>query len=469
MAGHTRFDTRNIYPHRKLCCQAGFLPVPLNCVPYESLSELDLYLNNGTDYVLYRNIGIQFGLKDYQRLLESGIESVYVSVREHQQYHQALERSLEAIVADPEIQQEKKAEILYSTSLEIANQIILEPPAKREIDRTESLVHSTVKMIIQNDTAFGQLFSVSNHDYYTATHMVNVCSSVVYLGWKMGLLQEDFLQKIGVGAMLHDVGKMFISAELLNTEEKFTEDEYKQIQSHVQLGCEHLARVASLPPESMMVVAEHHERMDGSGYPLGLQGGEISLAGRLAAVVDTFEAMTSVRPYRKHTFSVEDALEYLEYGAPRKYDQEIVTVFKGLMLETLDLKGGRTNYDSHKEFLGKITDDKRAKRGATRYYFRIPAYIRTIKRVEEELKLGPAKSIIIHNMSSSGLGLLSCRPMKPDQNICITIPILGKPIHLIALVVRCYDHGDGWYTVGAKFHTPVEKNLIQNLRNQKVN
>jgi hypothetical protein len=114
-----------------------------------------------------------------------------------------------------------------------------------------------------------------------------------------------------------------------------------------------------------------------------------------------------------------------------------------------------------------MDNEKKAQRGATRYYFRMQAFIRHIKRLGSELKLGPSNSIIIHNMSASGLGLLSPRPIKPDKNICVTIPILNKPIHLIAVVVRCFDHGDGWFTVGAKFHSPVDKKFIQNIKKKQ--
>ena len=92
--------------------------------------------------------------------------------------------------------------------------------------------------------------------------------------------------------------------------------------------------------------------------------------------------------------------------------------------------------------------------------------IRVVEKVGDQLRLGPEKKMIVHNMSQSGIALLSPRPMKSGQNIHITIPGLNgiqiKP--LIAIVIRCQDHGDGWYTIGSKFHQEPPAELLEDIK-----
>lgn len=452
--------------HRQLCYQGGFLPVPLRNVPPGSLGEFDLYLRNGESYLLYNSIDLKFSNRDYHRLLASGVEFVYVAVRDHQAYYRTIERYLENIISDPETQKEKKAEILYCTSVELANQLMEQPPEQEEITRTKDVARATVKMVIEDTGAFGHLFDIFNHDFYTATHMVNVCTSVVHLAWKCGVTDEKVLRKLGAGAMLHDIGKIFVPSEILNTPKDLTNEQYSLIQTHVERGREHLREVADLSPEIIDVVAHHHERMDGSGYPKGLKGDQISLLGRLVGVVDTFEAMTSVRPYREYNFSVEDALQYLEDQAPEKYDREIVKIFTKLMENILGLEQETFEIGTSDNSGVRGDNGNKSQRNGQRHYFRILAQVRNVNRVKGELSLGATEDIIVHNLSYSGVGLLSPGRMSPGKNICIsfTDAETNKPIHLIATVVRCVEHGDGWFTVGTQFHVIQSKQFIDSVK-----
>ena len=453
---------------RGLCYQAGYLPVPLRSVPPEGLAHLKLYLFNGKAYSLYRNIGLKFGIRDYRRLMDNGVNYVYVSVRDHRAYYRTIENSLEKIVEDPKTKLERKSEILYFTSVELANHLMLEPPRKREIDRAANVARATVKLIIQDKDAFSRLFEVYNHDFYTATHMVNVCSTVVSLANKIGIVDQQVLQKIGSGAMLHDIGKLFIPSKVLNTQSKLTEEQFEIIQNHVERGCEHLAKVADLPPETMAVVAEHHEKLDGSGYPRSLAGDQISLMGRLAGIVDTFEAMTSVRPYRERTHSIEDALEYLRENTPEKYDPELVQVFTQLIEQTVNPDDYEPSFDKHSTLSGLnwLEASNMSGRRHQRHYFRLQALLRRMKQINGQWTLGIAERVIVHNISASGLGLLSPQPLPFDENICVSIPRndTQQLPNLVATVARCVNHGDGWYTIGAQFHKVLPKKTLESFR-----
>jgi HD-GYP domain-containing protein (c-di-GMP phosphodiesterase class II) len=452
--------------NQPFCSQAGFLPVPLRSVPIESLANLKIYLLTQGKYSLYNAQDLHFGLRDLQRLLDARVEYVYVSVKDHQTYYKTLEGAIASIVSDPAIQQEKKTEILYATSIELANQLLEAPPGKEEIKRTANLARATVDLIMKDRTAFGGLYEIFNHDFYTATHLVNVCGLTVALAQKMGLVDSQILYQIGTGGLLHDVGKIFIAPDILNTTQPLATSQHEIIKTHVHLGYQHLKKVSNLSPAVLAVVAEHHERIDGSGYPKGLRNKEISLLGQLAGVVDTFDAMTSVRPYRAYTFSIGQALQQIEDDTPQKFDREIVRAFFSLIEKTVQRNAGYETSNGNRPDEIPLISAAGAKLQDTQYYFRIPITVRKLGKVRDKLTVGSERKLIGHKITCLNMGFLSDILFKPDENIYLSNPQLtaigmGK---LVAIVTRCFNHQDGWYTIEAQFLKPLAPAILEKIK-----
>ncbi|MCK5270727.1 MAG: PilZ domain-containing protein, partial [Sedimentisphaerales bacterium] len=114
-----------------------------------------------------------------------------------------------------------------------------------------------------------------------------------------------------------------------------------------------------------------------------------------------------------------------------------------------------------------IETDNYTGRKHLRYHFRLRAMIRKIQRVKGNLRTGPAEKIIVHNISRSGIGLLNPKPLKLNENIMISIAgnDSEQQTNLIAVVIRCVDHADGWFTIGTKFHQQQSDSLIDEIRN----
>ena len=450
---------------KKACVQAGYLPVPLKSIPAESLAGLELYLANGGNYSLYSAIGLDFSNKDKERLLQADVVFIYVSVKDHRRYYETMENALQEIISDQNIQREKKSEILYSTSIELSNQLLSAPPDKKDLQRASRLAQNTVQLIMKDNGAFGSLFDAFNHDFYTASHMVNVCSLTIALAGKMGLAEPQILQNIGTGGLLHDIGKIFIPTDLLNTPDKLTKEQFELIKSHVTRGGEHLQSVANQPSDVMSIVTEHHERIDGSGYPQGLKHEQISPMGRLAAIVDSFDAMTSVRPYRSKTFSIAEALQIIEDETHDKYDREIFFAFSSMIEKTAPDSGdGPTNKNNAIKISLKDKDQQ------LHYYFRMPMSIRRVKIINGKVTMGNREKVIGHKISCVGVGFLSDRKFNPDDNLILSYPQI-KALnldHTLAIVTRCQDHGDGWYTVDAQFPKPYPTEVIDRIKNVTV-
>jgi HD-GYP domain-containing protein (c-di-GMP phosphodiesterase class II) len=462
----SEIDSTEQHSEKPLCTQAGYLPVPLRAVPPESLNQLNIYLAKEENYSLYRSQDLHFSNQDIHRLLDSGVEFVYVSVQDHQAYYRTMETAIQTIVTNPKLRKEKKAEILYATSLELANQLLSSPPQKEELERAGNISRATVHLILDDHDAFSHLFETFNHDFYTATHMVNVCSISIALAQKLGFITPDLLPQLGTGCLLHDVGKIFIPNEILNSEDPLSSSQFTLVRSHVERGCQHLTSVCDLPEEVMAVVSEHHERIDGSGYPKGLKRDQISPLGRLAGIVDTFDAMTSVRPYRDRTHSIAQSLEYITSNAGEKFDPDIVNAFVTLIEQAIRNNGNSEETDQTELSFKPPASSDSSVSLQTQYYFRIPITVRRIKQIHGRLALGPEEKLIAHKISRTGIGLLSSRPIPLDQNIYLSAPqfeqIALDP--LLAIVTSCRDHGDGWFTIEAQFHKHHPAELIDKLK-----
>ncbi|PKR78383.1 hypothetical protein CEY16_01095 [Halalkalibacillus sediminis] len=164
-------------------------------------------------------------------------------------------------------------------------------------------------------------------DPYTAGHSIRVSESSVEIGRKLGL-SPAVLSQLKKTALLHDIGKIGIADEILLKDGKLTDEEFKRIQEHPVLGENILKQVQ--PSESMSPllpgVRHHHERYDGKGYPDQLSGDDIPLFGRIIAVADAFDAMTSNRPYRKG-MTKHKAMSIIEDGAGSQWDAQCANIF----------------------------------------------------------------------------------------------------------------------------------------------
>ncbi|HEX5364089.1 MAG TPA: HD domain-containing phosphohydrolase [Gallionella sp.] len=165
--------------------------------------------------------------------------------------------------------------------------------------------------------------AVEYRDPYTAGHQRRVAELAGAIATEMGM-QSDALEGLRLGALVHDLGKIRVPSEILNRPGKLGELEMGLIRTHSQTGTDILHGVNFSRPVAQMVM-QHHERIDGSGYPKGLKGDEILLEARIIAVSDVVEAMVSHRPYRA-ALGVEKALEEIREGSGRLYDPEVVGV-----------------------------------------------------------------------------------------------------------------------------------------------
>ncbi len=164
---------------------------------------------------------------------------------------------------------------------------------------------------------------------WTAGHSHRTTRYAVALAKHLGN-RPDFVEKVRISGLLHDVGKIGIPDAVLEKPDRLTPEEFELIKKHPEIGYRILEGIRQFRGDILDGVLYHHERVDGKGYPRGLRGEEIPFIGRLLAVADGFDAMTSDRPYRPGK-SKEEALQELVKGAGSQWDQQLVLAFVEMM------------------------------------------------------------------------------------------------------------------------------------------
>ncbi len=160
-------------------------------------------------------------------------------------------------------------------------------------------------------------------DPYTAGHQQRVAELACAIAKKMGL-DEEQIETINMAGILHDIGKIYVPAEILSRPNKLNEIEMNMIRAHAQVGCD-ILEALELPWAICPIVLQHHERIDGSGYPAGLSDGDILIEARIIAVADVVEAMSSHRPYRP-ALGIDAALNEIQQNRGKLYDPDVVDI-----------------------------------------------------------------------------------------------------------------------------------------------
>jgi HD-GYP domain-containing protein (c-di-GMP phosphodiesterase class II) len=186
-------------------------------------------------------------------------------------------------------------------------------------------VEDIVDELLCNQSMMLNMIDLRSFDSYTYSHSVNVAVLSIIIGIVFNHKKDDLI-KLGLGALLHDIGKVFISKDILNKEGPLTENEFDIIKTHPQKGYDYVVDRYNMPILSRVTIADHHEKYDGSGYPKGKKKSEISLFGRITSVSDVYDALTSERPYRK-ALSPSEAVEYIMGGSGTLFDPDVVRVF----------------------------------------------------------------------------------------------------------------------------------------------
>jgi HD-GYP domain-containing protein (c-di-GMP phosphodiesterase class II) len=300
----------------------GYVAAPIEALAVP-LPEYELYIpaNGGDELALYRGRRVPIQPGDMDHLRSRGVERLYLAERDLSVFRQQLAECVLHAGSDASpIQRAAAALFLARATLADA---FASPKCERLIQSSRALAESITHHLEDESLRMPELLQLVEHDYYTYTHVCNVSMYCLLLARRMGISDAAELKDITVGGLLHDVGKQRIAPHVLNKRGKLTDEEWDSVCRHPLDGYRELVARPGMGWGLLMMVYQHHERFDGSGYPVGVTEGEIHPWAKICMVADVFDALTCDRPYRR-ALPVENVCAMLRRQAETWFDRDIV-------------------------------------------------------------------------------------------------------------------------------------------------
>lgn len=267
----------------------------------------------GIDGCLMLKEGVTLTENYINKLISMGIIYLYIK-----------DSNLEDIKPEDPVFIEVKSEAVKSLSRVFSK---LQYSDTINIKNTLSAINEMIEYLIDNreiDSAY--LLELKTFDNYTYVHSLNTCVLALFFGIQMSY-SKSMLIDLGMGALLHDIGKTRVPIEVLNKKGKLTNEEFSIIKKHPELGYKMVENVKEINSRARAIIMEHHERIDGKGYPFGLTGDRIHKFSKITCISDVYDAIVSDRVYRRG-FAANEAYEFVLGGVGSFFDFDLVNIFK---------------------------------------------------------------------------------------------------------------------------------------------
>jgi HD-GYP domain-containing protein (c-di-GMP phosphodiesterase class II) len=270
---------------------------------------------------------IEFGIREVNINEDKGIAVNEILPAEDQPERDFSPREeLQEVLEDKRMPPQMKAPIVHWRSVDMMSKL-WENPTAEKISEFKSGIVDVVDLILSDDATNDHLLRLTSHDYNTYIHSVNVGVLAVSLA-KSVLAKGDKhdMHALGAGFFLHDIGKVFIDEAIINKPGKLSEEEMIEMRKHPNKGFKLLNDTKQINEESRLIVLQHHERENGTGYPRKLRGNEIHVYGRICSVADVYDALVSKRPY-KAMLKPFEALKVMKEEMVDHFHKEIFEKF----------------------------------------------------------------------------------------------------------------------------------------------
>ncbi len=277
----------------------SYLPITLNSLTSNTVINCNVYLlasvNGASRYILYCKGDAVFEDEKKELLVKKNVNRLFISRDDRQKYFEYLESNFQNIMSDEKIPSIERAQIVHNAAANMVKDVF-ENPKTGNIERAKRFAYNMVDYVLKDGRASFSLLKIAKHEYYTYAHSVNVAAIGTLFAKNLGL-SENVLRPFCTGTLLHDLGKIKISPTILNKNGRLTEEEFGEIKKHPESGVKILKEMGSGFKDEYIIMLQHHENCDGTGYPYGLKKDEIHSAGRIARIVDIYDALTTKRAY----------------------------------------------------------------------------------------------------------------------------------------------------------------------------
>lgn len=260
--------------------------------------------SDGEIYQKFLGSDQEYDGKSLESLENDNIEHLYIKHDDFEKYSKNINDYLSKVMTDETATPTMKSELMHQLASDTMFDILSGDITKSKINQVSQSVDITVEFILSDPNAIKSMIEVTSHDYYTYTHSVDVSTYALAFGAYLGF-NEVQLRALGKGAMLHDLGKKRIPAEIINKNGKLTDEEFEIMKKHPTYGVEILKEMGEEDELLFKIVEQHHEKMTGTGYPKALKPDEIHPFAQIVGICDIFNALTTKRSYKDPMSSFE--------------------------------------------------------------------------------------------------------------------------------------------------------------------
>ena len=309
---------------------ARYHAVGVTTLRLDSIIPFVLYTQIEGEFLVYRRENLDFTLTQRDALIENGLETLFVCPDEIPLYWEYLAQGIQEILNDEGIPLTERSQALYESTQQLSQRIVSSPVDGENVQLAQDVVSGSIQFQLRGKETLHSLMAQMAEEPSLHGHVLNTCQFGLGLARELDALSGDELEAFGIGLMLMDLGMLQIPEPLQFKDGPLSFDEWSLIKRHPALGLEMIEGLPGIPDLAREVIFGHHERIDGSGYPQGLRGSEISMPVRIAGVVDTFTTLTSLGSHREPLTTFEAIQKMFSEYRPG-FDPDVLQAFIRLL------------------------------------------------------------------------------------------------------------------------------------------
>jgi len=276
-----------------------FSPIVLDSIFPDSFPAVELYVKQDKSLILYKPHDVKLTTHNLERLRDGGTEYIYINAVNSDVVQANLEKNLLELFASTVLPKSSKDLIFCQMMINCITDVFKNPGKAIAFHKCRTML-GMFSLVFEDRNQLFQLFSKLEHQYekYRAIHSAQVAILAMYMYERVFGAERAEVMEIGAGAMLHDIGMLYIASSILEKNDMLSESEYQKIKFHPRHGHKILSHVGIKEQVLLDIVLDHHERHDGNGYPRGLSGDKIPKHAMVVSICSIYCALTMNRPYK---------------------------------------------------------------------------------------------------------------------------------------------------------------------------
>lgn len=304
----------------------NFKEIPSHIAFIERRSTIDLFIRIKKDFRLFAARGAHLSEEQFNQISSEKVR-LFIKIDDSADGEVSLDAHLMGILTDPGVNPQVKAGIAYAATVKTI-QDVFRGTNSRTLAELKKMSGKIVKLIVSDNRVIDNFITLTSSDPYTLMHSVKVgiYGTAITISLFQGTIDDHKIEDLSMAYFLHDIGMTRVPGAILNKEENLTQSEWETVKRHPVWGQEKLRKANYLDDEATGIVLYHHERCDGSGYPLRKAGDEIPVFAKICAIADTFESLTSGRPFSPSKSPFE-ALRIMQGNLARGFDPKLFKAF----------------------------------------------------------------------------------------------------------------------------------------------